>query len=133
MPVQPIKPPERTDFKIWQQNLRKSMNTSENMLKNLDPETYNLACIQEPYLHPINLANASNLRCHWDVLYPLNHHTNPERSQTIILINKRISKNTWHIVPINSLNIMAIDLTGAFSKVHVYNIYNPCDHNNMLH
>ncbi|KAG1722077.1 Endonuclease/exonuclease/phosphatase [Suillus paluster] len=103
------------------------------MLKNLNPETYDLACIQEPYLNPVNLANASNLRRHWDILYPSNHHANPERSQTIILINKRISKNMWHIVPINSPNIMAIDLTGVFSKVHVYNVYNPCDHNNTLH
>lgn len=54
----------RDDFTIWQQNLRKSSGAWEHLIKNLDPETYDLACIQEPYLNPINLANASNLRAH---------------------------------------------------------------------
>jgi len=50
------------------------------MLKNLDPEEYDLACIQEPYLNLVNLVNASNLQCYWDVLYPSNHHAKPNRS-----------------------------------------------------
>ncbi|KAG2059501.1 hypothetical protein BDR06DRAFT_1069619 [Suillus hirtellus] len=81
-------PPVRTDLKIWQQNLRKSLNTWEHMLRNLDPDKYNIACIQEPYLDPVNLANASNLSRFWDVVYPSNHHSNQTHSQTLILVNK---------------------------------------------
>jgi hypothetical protein len=43
-----------------------------------------------------------------------------------------IVKNNWHIVPIKSPNIMAVELMGNFSKVHIYNIYNPCNSNNTI-
>jgi len=102
------------------------------MLKNLDPEEYDIACIQEPYLNPVNLANASNLRRFWDVIYPSNHHAEPNRSQTIILINRRLSKNAWHAVQINSPNVMAIELTSASGKVRIYNVYNPCNDNDTI-
>ncbi|KAG1879043.1 hypothetical protein F4604DRAFT_1499575, partial [Suillus subluteus] len=119
--------------KIWQQNLRKSLNAWEHMLHNLNPNVYDLAYIQEPYLNMVNLANASTLSQYWDVIYPSNHNAKTERSQTIMLVNKRISKNNWHIIPINSLNVMAIELTGLFSKVRIYNIYNPRESDHTLH
>jgi endonuclease/exonuclease/phosphatase family metal-dependent hydrolase len=102
------------------------------MLKDLDPNVYDIACIQEPYLNPVKLANASNLRQYWDVIYPTDHHTSPERSQVIMLVNKKLSKNDWHTVTIKSSNIMAIELTGNFGKVRMYNIYNACDHDDTL-
>ncbi|KAG1851430.1 hypothetical protein DFJ58DRAFT_728870 [Suillus subalutaceus] len=107
----------RTNFRIWQQNLQTSSHAWEHLLKNLNPNTFDLACIQEPFLNPVNLANASNLKCYWDVLYPTTHHTNQDRTQVIILINKKISKNQWHMIPIQSANVMALELTGEFGKV----------------
>ncbi|KIK32192.1 hypothetical protein CY34DRAFT_102084, partial [Suillus luteus UH-Slu-Lm8-n1] len=103
------------------------------MLRNLDPNIYDIACIQEPHLNPVNLANASNLKQYWDVIYPTDHHANASRSQTIMLVNKRLSKNNWHMVPIKSPNVMAIELTGRFGKVRIYNIYNPCESDATLH
>jgi len=120
--------PPRTDFKIWQQNLRKSPNAWEHMLKNLDPTTYDLACIQEPHLNRVGLANASTLGRYWEVLYPTNHHNDPARAQTIMLVNKKLSKNNWHIIPLDTPNITAIELNGDFGKVRIYNVYNACDH-----
>jgi len=79
---------------IWQQNLRKSLPAWEHMLKDLDPNVYDIACIQEPYLNPVKLANASNLRQYWDVIYPTDHHTSPERSQVIMLVNKNSRRTT---------------------------------------
>jgi len=64
----------------------------EHMLKNLNPNKYNIACIQKPYINPVKLANASNLRQHWDVIYLTDHHTSPKRMQVIMLINRKISK-----------------------------------------
>ncbi|KAG2150785.1 hypothetical protein DEU56DRAFT_728573, partial [Suillus clintonianus] len=119
-------------FRIWQQNLRKSINAWEHMLAELNPEVYDLACIQEPYLNPVNLANASNLRKYWDVIYPTNHHSGTERTQSILLVNKKLSKNKWHIIPLETPNVTAIELTGDFGKVRIYNIYNPCDHNRTI-
>ncbi|KAG2342693.1 hypothetical protein BDR05DRAFT_841567, partial [Suillus weaverae] len=84
---------------------------------------YDLACIQEPFLNVIGLANTSNLRRYWDVIYLTNHHSNPERSQTILLVNKKLSKNNWHIISLDTPNITAIKIHGDFGKVHIYNIY----------
>lgn len=102
------------------------------MLQILNPESYDLACIQEPYLNVVGLANASNLKRFWDVIYPTNHHSNPECSQTILLVNKKLSKNNWHIIPLDSPNITAIEIHGDFRKVHIYNIYNACDHSRTI-
>ncbi|KAG1858834.1 hypothetical protein F4604DRAFT_1508014, partial [Suillus subluteus] len=126
-------PPNRKELKIWQQNLRKSLSAWEHLTRNLNPDVYDIACIQEPYLNPVKLANASSLGRYWDVLYLTNHHASPERTQTIILINKQLSKNKWHVIKINSPNVMAIELLGPLGKVHIYNVYNPCDHDNVLH
>ncbi|KAG1810504.1 hypothetical protein EV424DRAFT_1307489, partial [Suillus variegatus] len=84
---------------------------------------YDLACIQEPFLNPVNLANASNLRSFWDVIYPMDHHSSATHSQVIMLVNKELSKNNWHIVPVKSPNIMVLELMGHFGKVYVYNVY----------
>lgn len=94
---------------------------------------FDLACIQEPFLNPVNLANASNLESYWDVLYTTDHHTSPSRTQVIILVNKHLSKNNWHIIPIKSSNVMALEFTGTFCKVRVYNVYNPCDSDHTVH
>ncbi|KAG1791017.1 uncharacterized protein HD556DRAFT_1241185 [Suillus plorans] len=102
------------------------------MIKSLDLEIYDLAYIQEPYLNLVNLANTSNLRSWWDVIYLADHHSFPQCSQVIMLVNKRLLKNTWHIVLLKPPNTMSIELTGPFGKVHIYNIYNPCDSNHTL-
>lgn len=102
------------------------------MLQTLNPKSYDLACIQEPYLNVVGLANASNLKRFWDVIYPTNHHSNPECSQTILLVNKKLSKNNWHIILLDSPNITAIEIHGDFRKVHIYNIYNACDHSRTI-
>jgi hypothetical protein len=95
-------------------------------------KSYDLACIQEPFLNVVGLANASNLRWFWDVIYPTNHHSNPECLQTILLVNKKLLKNNWHIIPLDSPNITAIEIHGDFGKVRIYNIYNTCDHSRTI-
>jgi len=122
----------RNDLKIWQQNLRKSPNAWEHLLKNLNPDTYDLTCIQEPFLNAVNLANASNLNRFWDVIYPTNHHSQLERSQTLLLVNKRLSKNHWQTIPLHSPYVIAIEITGTFGKVRIYNIYNQCENENTV-
>jgi len=122
----------RSDLKIWQQNLCKSPNVWEHLLKNLNPDMYDLACIQEPFLNAVNLANTSNLNRFWDIIYPTDHHSQLERSQTLLLVNKRLSKNHWQTIPLHSPNVIAIEITGTFGKVHIYNIYNQCENENTV-
>ena len=100
------------------------------MLRNLDPKLYDITVIQEPTINYINLT-ISNPQ--WNVLYPVTRNTeNAKCTCSAILINKLISKDNWQLIPINSPDITAIELRGVFGKIHIYNVYNPGDHNNTL-
>ncbi|KAG1889175.1 hypothetical protein F4604DRAFT_1515172, partial [Suillus subluteus] len=82
---------------------------------------YDLAIIQEPYLNQVNLAPSSS---RWDTIYPTLHGDNgAECTNSIILVNKRLSKNTWKIVPLKSSNAMAIKLQGNFGRILIFNVY----------
>ncbi|KAG1820625.1 hypothetical protein EV424DRAFT_1322928, partial [Suillus variegatus] len=91
------------------------------MLRNLNPNNYDIAIIQEPYLNPVNLAPSSST---WDIIYPSIHGDNgAERTNSIILVNKRFSKNTWRIIPFKNSNITAIELRGDFGRISIFNVY----------
>ncbi|KAG2134511.1 hypothetical protein DEU56DRAFT_738614, partial [Suillus clintonianus] len=91
------------------------------MLRNLNPNDYDLAIIQEPYINPVNLAPSSS---RWDIVYPSTHGDNGvERTNSIILVNKRLSKNTWKNVPFKNSNVTAIEFKGNTGKILIYNVY----------
>lgn len=116
----------RTNLRIWQQNLHTAQAAHEHMLRNLHPEHYDIAIIQEPYLNPVNLALCSS---RWDIIYPTTHgDTGAERTNSIILVNKKISKNTWKIIPFKNSNVTAIELRGNFGRISIFNVYNSWRH-----
>jgi hypothetical protein len=61
---------DRTYLRIWQQNLHTVQAAHEHMLRNLNPETYDLAIIKEPSLNPVNLAPSSSPS---DIIFPTTH------------------------------------------------------------
>jgi hypothetical protein len=121
------KPNERRKtLRIWQQNLNKAKNTQQHLLRNLDPQKYDIAAIQEPVINYVNLTTSNS---HWNIIYPTTHHTaNAKRTKSIILINKRISKDHWRMLPMESPDITAIELSGEFGNLRIYNIYNDGTH-----
>ncbi|KAG1787233.1 uncharacterized protein HD556DRAFT_1247201, partial [Suillus plorans] len=86
------------------------------MFRDLDPDSYDIACIQEPYINPVNLAPGNS---RWEAIYPSCHGSNgaqPSRS-------KKISKNSWRIIPFDHADVTVIELSGPFGKILLYNIY----------
>ncbi|KAI9569830.1 hypothetical protein HD554DRAFT_2019714, partial [Boletus coccyginus] len=115
-------PAQRSSICIWQQNLNKSNTTQQRFLSNLNPNIYDVATIQEPTINYVNLT-VTNPR--WNTIYPTVHETkDATHMRSVILVNKNLSKDSWRTIPIKSLDITAIELTGDWGKVHIYNVYN---------
>jgi len=86
----PHLPRSRSRIKIRQQNLNKSLTAQSDMLHTLDPDVYDIAAIQEPYLDHTHNSRASP---NWYTLYPKEHYAKPDRTQSLLLINRRIPTN----------------------------------------
>ena len=100
------------------------------MLRNLDPEEYNIALIQELVINMVNLTIANPK---WNVVYPTTHNRDCTMcTQSVILINKLISKDNWEIVPVDSPDISAIEIQSDSGNTHIYNVYNNITHNETL-
>ena len=81
-----------TKISICQQNVNKSLIAQEDLLHRLKLKKYNVAAIQEPYLHHHHNSHAS---LHWYTVYPKEHYIDPDKTWTIILVNKKISTDSW--------------------------------------
>ena len=123
-------PTTPSTLRIWQQNMNKSRNAQQHMLCNLNPAQYDIALIQEPVINVVNLTT-SNPK--WNVIYPSTHNKDrATRTRSVILINKAISKDSWRTIPIETPDVTAIELSGAFGRIRIYNVYNDNTHNDTL-
>ena len=100
------------------------------MLRNLDPEEYDVALIQEPVINTVNLTIANPK---WNVVYPTTHNRDrATRTRSVILVNKLISKDNWQIVPVDSPDVSAIEIQSDSGNTRIYNVYNDITHNETL-
>ena len=56
-------------FRIWQQNITKSLEAQHDVLAKADPKKWDLIALQEPYLDSIGLTQVNT---YWNVIYPSN-------------------------------------------------------------
>jgi len=105
---------------IWQQNTNKFLISQSKFLHQLDPNTYDLGAVQEPYLD--HLHNSCTSR-HWYTIYPKEHYTHPAQTRSLLLVNKRIVSNTWSQVDFGSSDITAIWLQTGRGVIMIVNIY----------
>jgi exonuclease III len=130
VPQQAYQNDRRKTLRIWQQNLNKAKNAQQHLLCNLDPQKYNITAIQELVINYVNLTTSNP---HWNIIYPTTHHTtNTKRTRSIMLVNKRISKDHWRTLPMESPDITAMELSGEFGKLRIYNVYNDGTHSQTL-
>ena|SRR5882672_11296255 len=83
----------RLGIRIRQKKLNKSLTAQSDLLHQLDPDEYDMAAIQEPYL---DLSHKSWTTQNWYTVYLKEHYVKPKKTQSLILINKRIPSNTGH-------------------------------------
>ena len=80
----------------------------QHFLHNLNPNTFNIAVIQELAINCINLTTANSK---WNVIYPTPHNkTNAKCTRSVLFVNKSISKDGWHIIPLDNPDITAIKI-----------------------
>jgi len=116
-------------FTIWQQNLNKNLTSQLDLLHSLDPNKYDLAMLQEPYIDFLGRTQANP---YWEVVYPTKHLENPKKTRSIILVNRRISTDTWMPILSDSGDLTGIKLTSNNTTMHLFNIYNDCAHSETL-
>ena len=93
MPSNKTTPPAPTRIRIWQQNLNKSTMAQQHFLHNLNPNTFNIAVIQELATNCVNLMTANSK---WNVIYPTPHNkTNAKCTWSVLFVNKSILKDGW--------------------------------------
>ncbi|KAI9571903.1 hypothetical protein HD554DRAFT_1979211, partial [Boletus coccyginus] len=73
---------------IWQQNFNKSNAAQQHFLSNLNPNSFNIATIQELIINCVNLI-IFNPR--WNIIYLTTHGSeDAPYMRSIILINKNL-------------------------------------------
>jgi hypothetical protein len=116
-------------LKIWQQNCRKSLVNQLHVINSLNPDSFDICLIQEPYIDFINNTRAP---AGWKVIYPPTRYTNGDRTRSVILVSPRLATSNWMDLCINSPDVTAIQLWGSFGNLMILNIYNDCEHADSL-
>src|SRR6202789_2364967 len=116
---------------IWQQNVNKSPTCQHDLISSgkLIEEEVNLIALQEPVINYFGKTIASR---DWIVIYPTTHPVNPAKSRSIILLRASLCTDNWTQIDFPSGDVTAVQLTGAWGKLTIFNIYNDCDNNNTI-
>lgn len=128
MSGEPVQEEQRSNLRIWQQNLNKSKEAQLDLLSAAKPSDWDLILIQEPYLD--NALNNTRANHHWVVHYPPTHRLEGQaRTRSLILINKSIPSDSYKLLPIFSPDVTGIELTTDDGRLTLFNIYNSCSDN----
>jgi len=116
---------------IWQQNVNKSPTCQHDLISSgkLIEEEVNLIALQEPVINYFGKTIASR---DWIAIYPTTHPVNPAKSRSIILLRASLCTDNWTQIDFPSGDVTAVQLTGAWGKLTIFNIYNDCDNNNTI-
>jgi len=116
--------PPNTDslrIRIRQQNTNKSLVTQIDMLHRLDPKSFDIAAIQEPYLDFNHNTRANH---HWYTIYPREHFVEPKKTRSVMLIGRHMPTDSWSQVDFSSSDIMAVQVQMHRGPTLIINMYN---------
>ncbi|KAJ6619245.1 Endonuclease/exonuclease/phosphatase, partial [Mycena sp. CBHHK59/15] len=116
-------------MRICQANLNKSNSAQTTFLHSLHPDHFDIALLQEPHIDFLGVTR-SNPR--WTTVYPTHHVRDPSTSRSIILVNTHLSSTHWAPIPLPTGDVTAVQFHGSFGTIHIFNVYNDCEHNKSL-
>ena len=128
MPEHDINNPQRP-LTIRQQNTNKSLISQLDLLESLKRDDYDICAIQEPY---VDFNRKSRANRQWATIYPSTHHSHPDSTRSLLLVNTNILTDSWKQINIQHPDITAIELKGPFGTIRIINIYNNCNNNSAL-
>jgi len=106
---------------ICQQNVNRSLTVKSDFLHQLDPDIYDFATIQEPYLDSNHNSCATH---HWYTFYPKEHYVMPLWMRSISLVNRQLASDAWSQVDASSSDMTALVINTGKGKVLLTNMYN---------
>ncbi|THU99516.1 hypothetical protein K435DRAFT_586415, partial [Dendrothele bispora CBS 962.96] len=81
---------------------------------------FDIVAFQEPFVD--YFGNTKSLS-HFHTVYPPRHRDEPKKTRSVLLIHKRITTGAWTTIPINHADVSAVQLTGDFGTIRIFNIY----------
>ena len=113
-------------LRILQCNLNKSEKAHLDIINEKVSKNYDIMLIQEPYTTSFNaIRTPANFR----PVSPRNRNQADDQVRSVIWVNKHLETKNWKIMDIQDSNdITAIQLSGNYGKVTIFNIYNDCTH-----
>jgi Endonuclease-reverse transcriptase len=115
-----------TKVRILQINLNKSERAHLDIINERVSNKYNIILIQEPHATSFNnIRTPANFR----PVFPSNRFKDNTTIRSVIWVNKHLETKNWKIIDVpNTSNITAIQLSGTYGKITIFNIYNDCTH-----
>src|SRR5882724_13713797 len=110
---------------IWQQNINKSLVAQSDILHQVDPSIYDIAAKQAPYLDHNHNTRA---KPHWYTVYPKEYYTVPDKTRSIMLVNKHMATDSWAQVNFSTSGMTVIQIHMAAGNVIIINTYNDITH-----
>lgn len=118
-----------TNLRILNINVNKSPEGQLALLNTIKGTSYDIVTLQEPCFDwKLNTRALPG----WIVVYPLNHLDSPARTRSVILVNVKLSSNSWTTILPESPDVTGLELKGTFGTLRIFNIYNDCNHNDSL-
>ncbi|KAJ4470226.1 hypothetical protein J3R30DRAFT_3243234, partial [Lentinula aciculospora] len=109
-------------LKTWQQNLNKSAQAQFSMVCNTD-ESYDILALQEPNIDKYGIMKSIS---RFYSVYPATHldsKTMKKKTRSVILVSTHLSTGSWIAIPVRHPDIMAIQLTGTYGTLQIFNLY----------
>ena len=121
----------KNDIVIWQQNINKSRTCQHDLISSgkLIEKGIDIVAFQEPSVNAFNKTIASK---DWKAIYPSTHESSPQMTRTLILVRDGILTDSWEQLEIQSGDVTAIRIKGAWGRITIFNIYNDCKHDNTI-
>ena len=119
-------------LRLLQVNLNKSEKAHLELYNSELSTFYDIILVQEPYITPKlkHIRPPNRFRS----VYPTDRVKQEEKTtRSVIWVSTELSTGSWNEITINNNNdITAIQLTGEFGRLTIFNIYNDCNNMDMV-
>ena len=122
---------KRRELVIWQQNLNK-LQVGQHIISSgkLVHVNIDIVVIQEPAL---NFKDKTIVARDWIPIYPSTHEKKPQKTRSVILMNKRLPTENWEQMEFMSGDITVVKINSNWGQITLFNIYNDCTHDGTIH
>ena len=117
-------------IRILQINLNKSSSAHLDILNNTFSGQWDIVLLQEPHITHFGNSRTPSA---FHLISPTSRATLDTPLRSIIWISSRMKTSSWKTINVpGSNNITAVQISGAFGCVSIFNIYNDGNHNDTL-